>query len=117
VRQYLQCVADRRLAHLGIEPLYGSSNPLAFMDLQCVRYQMKGMTPDETASYIRHHLEAAGRTADLFTRRRHHPDGCPGGDRAAAQRGGGQGGGRHRRGATTGPATSGARKTGEAHNA
>jgi type II secretory pathway predicted ATPase ExeA len=32
-----------------------------------VRYQMKGMTPDETASYIRHHLEQAGRTADLFT--------------------------------------------------
>jgi type II secretory pathway predicted ATPase ExeA len=32
-----------------------------------VRYQMKGMTPEETASYIRHHLEAAGRTADLFT--------------------------------------------------
>jgi type II secretory pathway predicted ATPase ExeA len=32
-----------------------------------VRYQMKGMTPDETASYIRHHLAAAGRTADLFT--------------------------------------------------
>ena len=32
-----------------------------------VRYQMKGMTPDETASYIRHHLQAAGRTADLFT--------------------------------------------------
>lgn len=32
-----------------------------------VRYQMKGMTPGETASYIRHHLEAAGRTADLFT--------------------------------------------------
>jgi type II secretory pathway predicted ATPase ExeA len=32
-----------------------------------VRYQMKGMTPDETASYIRHHLETAGRTADLFT--------------------------------------------------
>jgi type II secretory pathway predicted ATPase ExeA len=32
-----------------------------------VRYQMKGMTPDETGSYIRHHLEAAGRTADLFT--------------------------------------------------
>ena len=28
---------------------------------------MKGMTPDETASYIRHHLEAVGRTADLFT--------------------------------------------------
>jgi type II secretory pathway predicted ATPase ExeA len=32
-----------------------------------VRYQMKGMTPDETASYIRHHLEESGRTADLFT--------------------------------------------------
>ena len=32
-----------------------------------VRYQMKGMTPEETAGYIRHHLEAAGRTADLFT--------------------------------------------------
>ncbi len=32
-----------------------------------VRYQMKGMTPEETASYIRHHLEAAGRTAGLFT--------------------------------------------------
>ncbi len=32
-----------------------------------VRYQMKGMTPDETASYIRHHLEQAGRTAELFT--------------------------------------------------
>jgi type II secretory pathway predicted ATPase ExeA len=28
---------------------------------------MKGMTGDETASYIRHHLEHAGRTADLFT--------------------------------------------------
>lgn len=28
---------------------------------------MKGMNGDETASYIRHHLEAAGRTADLFT--------------------------------------------------
>jgi type II secretory pathway predicted ATPase ExeA len=32
-----------------------------------VRYQMKGMTPEETASYVRHHLEEAGRTADLFT--------------------------------------------------
>ena len=28
---------------------------------------MKGMTPDETAGYIRHHLEQAGRTAELFT--------------------------------------------------
>jgi len=25
------------------------------------------MTPDETAGYIRHHLEQAGRTAELFT--------------------------------------------------
>ncbi|MCL1872463.1 MAG: hypothetical protein FWF90_18905 [Promicromonosporaceae bacterium] len=32
-----------------------------------VRYQMKGMTPDETAGYIRHHIEQAGRTTDLFT--------------------------------------------------
>jgi ribonucleoside-diphosphate reductase beta chain len=37
MRQYLQHVADRRLAHLGIEPLYGSPNPLAFMDLQDVQ--------------------------------------------------------------------------------
>jgi type II secretory pathway predicted ATPase ExeA len=28
---------------------------------------VKGMTPDETAGYIRHHLEQAGRTAELFT--------------------------------------------------
>ena len=28
---------------------------------------MKGMTPDETAGYIRHHLEQAGRTAEPFT--------------------------------------------------
>ena len=32
-----------------------------------VRYQMKGMTPDETAGYIRRHLEQAGRTTELFT--------------------------------------------------
>jgi type II secretory pathway predicted ATPase ExeA len=32
-----------------------------------VRYQMKGMTPAETAGYIRHHLEQAGRTTGLFT--------------------------------------------------
>jgi ribonucleoside-diphosphate reductase beta chain len=37
MRQYLQHVADRRLAQLGIEPLYLSSNPLAFMDLQDVQ--------------------------------------------------------------------------------
>ena len=32
-----------------------------------VRYPMKAMTPDETAGYIRHHLELAGRTDQLFT--------------------------------------------------
>jgi ribonucleoside-diphosphate reductase beta chain len=37
MRQYLEHVADRRLAHLGLEPLYGSPNPLAFMDLQDVQ--------------------------------------------------------------------------------
>ena len=37
MRQYLEHVADRRLAHLGLEPLYGSANPLAFMDLQDVQ--------------------------------------------------------------------------------
>jgi len=37
MREYLQHVADRRLAQLGIEPLYGSSNPFAFMELQDVQ--------------------------------------------------------------------------------
>ncbi len=37
MRSYLEHVADRRLAQLGIEPLYGSANPLAFMDLQDVQ--------------------------------------------------------------------------------
>jgi ribonucleoside-diphosphate reductase beta chain len=37
MRAYLEHVADRRLAQLGIEPLYGTANPLAFMDLQDVR--------------------------------------------------------------------------------
>ena len=37
MREYLEHVADRRLAQLGIEPLYGSANPLAFMDLQDVQ--------------------------------------------------------------------------------
>jgi ribonucleoside-diphosphate reductase beta chain len=37
MRQYLQHVADRRLAQLGIEPRYGSANPFAFMDLQDVQ--------------------------------------------------------------------------------
>jgi ribonucleoside-diphosphate reductase beta chain len=30
-------VADRRLARLGIEPLHGSPNPLAFMELRDVQ--------------------------------------------------------------------------------
>jgi ribonucleoside-diphosphate reductase beta chain len=37
MREYLQHVADRRLGQLGIEPMYGSRNPFAFMDLQDVQ--------------------------------------------------------------------------------
>ncbi|MDG4785779.1 ribonucleotide-diphosphate reductase subunit beta [Micromonospora sp. WMMD1102] len=37
MREYLQHVADRRLAVLGIEPSYGSRNPFAFMELQDVQ--------------------------------------------------------------------------------
>jgi ribonucleoside-diphosphate reductase beta chain len=37
MRSYLEHVADRRLARLGIEPLYGSANPLQFMELQDVQ--------------------------------------------------------------------------------
>jgi len=37
MREYLQHVADRRLAQLRIEPLYGSKNPFDFMDLQDVQ--------------------------------------------------------------------------------
>ncbi len=37
MRGYLEHVADRRLAQLGLEPLYGSKNPLAFMNLQDVQ--------------------------------------------------------------------------------
>jgi ribonucleoside-diphosphate reductase beta chain len=37
MRSYLEHVADRRLARLGIEPLYGSPNPLQFMELQDVQ--------------------------------------------------------------------------------
>jgi ribonucleoside-diphosphate reductase beta chain len=37
MREYLQHVADRRLAQLGIEPIYGSRNPFAFMELQDVQ--------------------------------------------------------------------------------
>jgi ribonucleoside-diphosphate reductase beta chain len=37
MRQYLEHVADRRLARLGLPPIYGASNPLAFMELQDVQ--------------------------------------------------------------------------------
>ncbi|MBB4913643.1 ribonucleotide-diphosphate reductase subunit beta [Streptosporangium saharense] len=37
MRSYLEHVADRRLSLLGIEPLYGSKNPFAFMELQDVQ--------------------------------------------------------------------------------
>ena len=37
MRSYLEHVADRRLARLGIAPLYGSPNPLQFMELQDVQ--------------------------------------------------------------------------------
>ncbi|GAB2608686.1 ribonucleoside-diphosphate reductase subunit beta [Paractinoplanes abujensis] len=37
MREYLQHVADRRLEVLGIDPVYGSKNPFAFMELQDVQ--------------------------------------------------------------------------------
>jgi ribonucleoside-diphosphate reductase beta chain len=37
MRQYLEHVADRRLAQLGLAPRYGSASPLAFMELQDVQ--------------------------------------------------------------------------------
>ncbi len=37
MRSYLEHVADRRLAALGMEPEYGSKNPFAFMELQDVQ--------------------------------------------------------------------------------
>ena len=37
MREYLEHVADRRLAQLGLPPRYGSANPLAFMELQDVQ--------------------------------------------------------------------------------
>jgi ribonucleoside-diphosphate reductase beta chain len=37
MRSYLEHVADRRLVRLGLEPIYGSPNPLAFMELQDVQ--------------------------------------------------------------------------------
>ncbi len=37
MRQYLEFVADPRLAGLGLPPLYGARNPFAFMELQDVQ--------------------------------------------------------------------------------
>ncbi len=37
MRRYLEFVADRRLTHLGLDPMYGSANPFAFMELQDVQ--------------------------------------------------------------------------------
>jgi ribonucleoside-diphosphate reductase beta chain len=37
MRQYLQNVADQRLAALGLPPVYGARNPFPFMDLQDVQ--------------------------------------------------------------------------------
>ncbi|MBM7773208.1 ribonucleoside-diphosphate reductase beta chain [Actinokineospora baliensis] len=37
MRAYLEHVADRRLAALGLEPVYGSKNPFGFMELQDVQ--------------------------------------------------------------------------------
>ena len=37
MREYLEYVADHRLARLGLRPVFGSRNPLAFMELQDVQ--------------------------------------------------------------------------------
>jgi ribonucleoside-diphosphate reductase beta chain len=37
MRQYLEYVADSRVARLGMEPIFGSKNPFAFMELQDVQ--------------------------------------------------------------------------------
>jgi ribonucleoside-diphosphate reductase beta chain len=37
MRQYLEYIADNRLVQLGLEPVYGSSNPFPFMELQDVQ--------------------------------------------------------------------------------
>jgi type II secretory pathway predicted ATPase ExeA len=49
----------RRMIKLGV---------LAALDQRiAVRYHMTGMTPEETSSYIRHHLQLAGRDSDLYS--------------------------------------------------
>ena len=59
MRTYLEHVADRRLAQLGIAPLYGSANRLAFMDLQDVQ---------ELSSFFKRRVSAyqVGVTGDVF---------------------------------------------------
>jgi ribonucleoside-diphosphate reductase beta chain len=37
MRSYLEYVADRRMERLGLPPIYGSTNPLAFMELQDIQ--------------------------------------------------------------------------------
>jgi ribonucleoside-diphosphate reductase beta chain len=37
MRQYLEYVADSRVVRLGMEPIFGSRNPFAFMELQDVQ--------------------------------------------------------------------------------
>lgn len=37
LRQYLQFVADQRMARLGFKPLFGANNPFGFMELQNVQ--------------------------------------------------------------------------------
>jgi ribonucleoside-diphosphate reductase beta chain len=37
MRQYLEYVADSRVARLGMKPIFGSKNPFAFMELQDVQ--------------------------------------------------------------------------------
>ena len=37
MRTYLQSVADQRMVRLGLEPIWGSTNPFPFMDLQDVQ--------------------------------------------------------------------------------
>ena len=37
MRQYLEFIADQRLAMLGVPKVYGAKNPFSFMDLQDVQ--------------------------------------------------------------------------------
>jgi len=49
-RQYLEFVADQRMAMLGFAPLYGASNPFAFMELQDVQ-QLSNFFERTVSSY------------------------------------------------------------------